>query len=213
MRDGHGNRLTPDQENEIKAGVRGTREAGDKDASSDLVSEVARKHGVGVDAVQAALVALRHGGGTMAQFSHQDFGGMAQWSAGGMSMVGDMFNSATKAKLDGVLQDLANALRRGELPEAEPAEAELGHRSPGSWSSEWPAEFGQPSATGSQNDMRYAFFPASHRLIVDDGRNRKVYDTGKHVIEGVSQQQRTGRTLTFQSQLGPVDVADLPSAE
>lgn len=31
-------------------------------------------------------------------------------------MVGDMFNAATKAKLGGVLQYLADALRRGDLP-------------------------------------------------------------------------------------------------
>jgi hypothetical protein len=35
----------------------------------------------------------------MAQFSHADFGGMSQWSPG-MSMVGDMFNTQLKAKLD-----------------------------------------------------------------------------------------------------------------
>jgi hypothetical protein len=42
------------------------------------------------DAVRTILRPLRSGGGTMAQFSHPDFGGMSQWSPG-MTMVGDMF--------------------------------------------------------------------------------------------------------------------------
>ena len=42
----------------------------------------------------------------MAQFSHADFGGMSQWSPG-MSMVGDMFNTQLKAKLDALCSDIA----------------------------------------------------------------------------------------------------------
>src|ERR1700676_1173096 len=64
----------------------------------DLVDRMA-KHSVSPAAVQVVLAALRSGGGRMAQFSHADFGGMSQWSPG-MSMVGDMFNTQLKAKLD-----------------------------------------------------------------------------------------------------------------
>ena len=42
----------------------------------------------------------------MAQFSHADFGGMSQWSPG-MSMVGDMFNTQLKSKLDALCTDIA----------------------------------------------------------------------------------------------------------
>ena len=42
----------------------------------------------------------------MAQFSHPDFGGMSQWSPG-MSMVGEMFNTSLKSKLDAVCTELA----------------------------------------------------------------------------------------------------------
>ena len=41
----------------------------------------------------------------MAQFSHPDFGGMSQWSPG-MSMVGEMFNTSLKSKLDAVCTEL-----------------------------------------------------------------------------------------------------------
>jgi hypothetical protein len=71
----------------------------------DLVDRMAKKHSVSPAAVQVVLAALRSGGGRMAQFSHADFGGMSQWSPG-MSMVGDMFNTQLKAKLDALWQIL-----------------------------------------------------------------------------------------------------------
>lgn len=58
--------------------------------------------------------------------------------------------------------------------------------------------------------MRYAFFPTARRLIIDDGTKRTVYDTGEHMISGVSQQQSADRTTTFQSQLGAVNIGDIP---
>src|ERR1700734_1753804 len=71
-----------------------------------LVDLMAKKHSVSPGAVEVVLAALRSGGGRMAQFSHADFGGMSQWSPG-MSMVGDMFNTQLKAKLDALCSDLA----------------------------------------------------------------------------------------------------------
>src|ERR1700684_3880589 len=76
------------------------------ETDADLVERMAKRHSVSPDAVQAVLTALRKGGGRMAQFSHADFGGMLQWSPG-MSMVGDMFNTQLKAKLDALCSDLA----------------------------------------------------------------------------------------------------------
>jgi hypothetical protein len=73
---------------------------------SDLVERMANKHSVSPAAVEVVLAALRSGGGRMAQFSHADFGGMSQWSPG-MSMVGDMFNTQLKAKLDALCSDIA----------------------------------------------------------------------------------------------------------
>ena len=67
----------------------------------DLIEQMAKKHAVSPAAVEVVLAALRSGGGRMAQFSHADFGGMSQWSPG-MSMVGDMFNTQLKAKLNGL---------------------------------------------------------------------------------------------------------------
>ena len=69
---------------------------------------------------------------------------------------------------------------------------------------------GRPGAVGAQNDLRYAVFPETRRLVIDDRRTVSVYDTGSHRIFGVAQAQSGDRTLTFTSQDGLVRIADLP---
>ena len=75
---------------------------------------------------------------------------------------------------------------------------------------QWPAELGSPSSSGAQNDMSYAYFPATRRLAIRIGGDLRIYDTGDHAIGGVSQQQSGDQSLTFTSQYGVVRVADLP---
>jgi hypothetical protein len=65
-----------------------------------IAAEVAKRHGVSIEAVEALLGALARGNRRQAQFDHPDLGGMGQWSQGGMIMVGDMFNSSLKARVD-----------------------------------------------------------------------------------------------------------------
>src|SRR5436305_1704686 len=117
----------------------------------------------------------------MAQFNHPELGGMGQWSQGGMTMVGDMFNHALKARVDAVCSELAEMLRTVTV-----YVAEKGVGPSGEW---WPPGLGRPSTTGGQNDLRYAFFPDTHRLAIDEAGRISVYDTGDHYISGVSQQQ------------------------
>ena len=57
--------------------------------------------------------------------------------------------------------------------------------------------------------MRYAFFPATKRLVIDDNGAVSVYDTGDHYLTGVSQQQSATQTLSFSSSDGPVALASL----
>ena len=73
----------------------------------------------------------------------------------------------------------------------------------------WPDNLGEPSTSGSQNDMRYAFFPDRHRLLIDDHGTISAYDTGDHRISGVSQQQNSGHNVAFTSQNGVVDLKAL----
>jgi hypothetical protein len=166
------------------------------------VDELARKHGVSAEAVQVLQDALRRGGGRQAQFSHKDFGGMGQWSTGGMTQVGDMFNTALKDKVNALCTELA----REGVPSGGDAP------SPGQGGDWWPHGLGRPSATGSQNGMRYACFPETQRVAVEQAGTVTVYDSGDHRISGVSQQQSGAQTLIFSSQLGTVRAEDLPVA-
>ena len=175
----------------------------------ELTARLAREHGVSESAVLAVLEALRRGGGTMAQFSHGDFGGMSQWSSG-MTMVGDMFNVGLKEKLNAIAGALSGYLR-DHPAEPQREDTSVSYRSAGvsdagSW---WPAALGDPSAAGSQNHMRYAAFPEKRRLVIDDHGRTQIYDTGEHRISGVSQSQSSDSILTFVSQLGVVRVSDL----
>jgi hypothetical protein len=73
--------------------------------------DVARRHGVSLEAAAALLGALAQGNGSQAQFNHPDLGGMGQWSQGGMIMVGDMFNHSLKHRVDALCSELASILR------------------------------------------------------------------------------------------------------
>jgi hypothetical protein len=73
----------------------------------------------------------------------------------------------------------------------------------------WPVGMGRPGAVGAQNDLRYAVFPDTRQLVIDDRGKTTVYDTGDHRIFGVAQAQSTDQTLSFTSQDGLVRVADL----
>ena len=177
-----------------------------------FISRVALRHSISPDAVRTILRALRSGGGTMAQFSHSDFGGMSQWSPG-MTMVGDMFNNGLKSKLDAVCTELAayvadtasTARQSGRGHEKPEVSYRITKHAP-NW---WPTSLGVPSAVGSQNDLRYAVFP--RRLVIQQGGGQiEIYDTGNHLIFGVAQAQSVDQTLTFTSQDGLVRVKDLP---
>ncbi len=183
-----------------------------------VVDDLSARYGFGPEAATALLGALASGGGSQAQFNHPDLGGMGQWSAGGMIMIGDMFNNGLKQRIDGFLSELAPALAAGGL--FEPV-AESGRRdgregsglfAPGGGgfgAAPWPDDLGRPSTSGAQNDLHYAYFPDSHRLAIRKGGHITLYDTADHAIGGVSQQQSGDQSLTFSSQYGTVRLADL----
>lgn len=185
------------------------------DDGQRALNDVAARHGVSADAVQHLLMAVVAGGSTQAQFNHPELGGMGQWSQGGMIMVGDMFNNALKARVDALCSELANLVRGADvfLPQSQ-GQFQGGGVSlfvPGTFSSGnwWPDELGHAASVGSQNNLRYAFFPETRRLAIDLGGQIRVYDTRDHQIGGFSQQQGGGQSLSFTSQYGLVDLSSL----
>jgi hypothetical protein len=110
-----------------------------------FISRVSIRHSISPDAVHTILRALRSGSGTMAQFSHPDFGGMSQWSSG-MTMVGDMFNTGLKAKLDAICTELAAYV--AETPstyrDRGREDGEVSYQSSRQRSNWWPGNLGTP---------------------------------------------------------------------
>jgi hypothetical protein len=176
------------------------------------LAQVAQRHGVSTDTAAVLLNAVSYGGGTMAQFNIPELGGMGQWSQGGMTMVGDMFNNGLRYRVDALCNDLANLLR-GSVPlfAPPPVQQNTGSGAPmQSGAGWWPSEFGSPSSSGGQNDMRYAYFPGPRRLAVQQNGSITIYDTGDHQIGGFSQQQSGDQSATFSSQFGTFRLSDLP---
>ena len=76
--------------------------------------------------MRALQEALHRGGGRQAQFSHADLGGMGQWSAGGMTQVGDMFNTALKDKVNALCGELAQDAANQPAPSSSRGPAAVG---------------------------------------------------------------------------------------
>lgn len=187
-----------------------------RQAQAEEVGAIAQRHGISEGAARALYEALRRSGGGQAQFSHPDLGGMGQWSRGGMTQVGDMFDDGLKAKVAAACQDLALLLAGenggtqnrggGEQRQVLGADDAIfdqpNHR--GSTADWWPGELGSPASSGAQNDMRYACFPEKHRLAIERNGQVTVYDTGHYRLTGFSQQQSTTQDLVFSGPDGTV---------
>lgn len=194
-----------------------------------VVDDLSRRYAFSQDAVTHMLIAVLNGNGGMAQFSHPEFGGSGQWMQGGMLMLGDMFNHALKGRVDslcneisGLLANQPGLLRSGSFQsqsqggggqQTQSAGAPMGQSSlfvPDPSANWWPQDLGAPSATGSQNNVKYAYFAQAGRLAVATGGQIWVYDTLDHQIGGFSQQQGFGGSILFTSQYGTVDLSTLP---
>ena len=196
-------------------------------AGQQVVGDLAARYGISTDAATHMLIAVLNGQGSMAQFSHPEFGGSGQWMRGGMTMVGDMFNYGLKNLVDNLCSEISNILNNQpgllQTGSFQSQSQSSGGMSTGGMPmapnslfvpdprSQWyPAELGRPNSSGSQNNARYAYFANAHRLAVDVGGDVAVYDTLDHQIGGFSQQQGSGGSISFSSQYGTVNLSSLP---
>jgi hypothetical protein len=180
-------------------------------SGNSALQNLAQRYGVSVDAAKTLLFAVSAGGGTMAQFYHPELGGGGQWMRGGMTMVGDMFNHGLQATVAGLCSELSSLLASQQVFLPLPKNSEGSGGFGNSW---WPAELGNPSSSGGQNDSRYAYFPQRQRLAIDRGGRIAIYNTLDHQIGGVQQQQGgTTGSLSFTSQFGTFTVDSLPLAD
>jgi hypothetical protein len=197
------------------------------------VQDIAQRHGFSFDAVQSMLHSVINGNGSMAQFSHFEFGGSGQWMQGGMTMVGDMFNGYLKGRVDNLCSELSRLIqnqpelmRTGSF-QSQTQNGNTSYSSFGGGSGEntnanslfvpspvqanwWGPDLKWPNSSGGQNGMRYAWFSQARRLAMEVNGQVIIYDTLDHNIGGVSQQQSGGYSVTFSSQFGYVDLSSLP---
>jgi hypothetical protein len=148
----------------------------------------------------------------------------------GMTMIGEMSNISSKARVEGHCTDLAALVTgRGEAetPQAQdqsqpgglggeprktmepmkPMESRKRLRETAPW---WPEGLGQPTTAGGQDDLRYAYFASRRRLAVSRRGEVTVYDTAEHEISDVSRQPGSDRTgVVFTGQHGEVPIAGL----
>jgi len=179
-------------------------------AGEQAVQDLAQRYRVSSDSVRTLLSAVAAGGGTMAQFYIPELGGGGQWMRGGMTMVGDMFNSGLQATVSGLCAELSSLLGSQQVF-APPPQPQTGGGFMASGNAWWPAELGNPSSSGGQNNARYAYFPQTQRLAIDRGGQITVYNTLDHQIGGVQQQQGGAYgSLSFSSQYGTFTVDSLP---
>lgn len=75
----------------------------------------------------------------------------------------------------------------------------------------WPQDLGAPASSGSQDGLRYAFFPDKKRLLVEQDGKLTTYDSRHHRIGGV--QQAGGGSATFTDGDGTVDLKDLTTVD
>lgn len=162
-----------------------------------LVKELSQDSGFSSDAVSHLIDAMINGNGTMAQFNHYEFGGSGQWMQGGMIMIGDFFNNGLKSNIDFLCNRISSVLAQGDITIYIPERP---------W---YPNELGQPSSSGSQNQMRYAYFPHMQRLAIETSGEVWIYDTLHHSINGFSQQQGNGANIKLSSSAGDVDLLSL----
>jgi Short C-terminal domain len=136
-----------------------------------------------------------------------------------------MFNNALKARVDALCNELSTLIRsepdfaaadsfqsqnQGARENFQPGSSSLLVAAGPDQANWWPSDLGVPSSLGAQNEVRYAYFPATRRLAIDINGKVSVYDTQDHQISGFSQQQPGSGSFSFSSQLGGVDVSRLP---
>ena len=135
-------------------------------------------------------------------------------------MVSDMFNNSLKGRIDGLCNEVsALVANEGDLitsgsfqsqSQGGQRQGTFGGRhqqqsgsgpvgrvsvfvpplagSSGHW---WPADLGQPTSTGAQNNVRYAYFGQTRRLAIEVNGRITIYDTLDHQI---SSSPREGRS-------------------
>jgi len=158
-------------------------------------TKIAQKHNISLSAVQHLANAIALGNGIQAQFNHPELGGMGQWMPT-MMMIGDAFNYTLKAKVDVLCHELATAYHNGDLESTKPPTT----MNNATW---WSNNDTKPTFSGTQNNIRYAYFKSQNQLRIHHDGFETTYNTRPYILTGVSQQQDNDiQSIAFHTQDG-----------
>jgi hypothetical protein len=180
--------------------------------AKDVIPEIAARYLIPEEKVREIYGQLQANGGTQCQFECVQLGGPVQWMPG-MVMTSRLHDHDLRARVDGLCSELCAIVRGMDTAapaafrrdaDAPPAASRVDLPAGESW---WPATLGSPTASGDQNGVRYAYFPDKHRLLLQEGARIDAYDTQDYRLTGVAQQQGHTRSITFNSDHGPVPLS------
>ena len=126
----------------------------------------------------------------------------------GSVMVSRWNDHHLKARVDGLCCELV-AVLRGSDTAAPAALTRPWNEAAAEGESWWPATFGHATTAGSQNGIRYAYFPDKQRLLVQQGARVDAFDTAGYQIMGAGQQQGNSSTLMFATDRGSISTHEL----
>jgi len=121
-----------------------------------IIAAIADRYAIAIDSVKIMFDAVIRGGGSMAQFNLNEFGGGGQWMRGGMTMVGDMFNNSAKIAVDNLCNELSNLMYQPGIfapqPQQRYANENYGNQQQQQSSSGYP---GQQQQSGGYGQSQY----------------------------------------------------------
>lgn len=161
-------------------------------------ADIAARHNLSPAAVEALAQALSRGGGMEAQFNHPDLGGKGHWIPGDIA-IEDANNRVLKNRISRVCEELAARYRTVSVPAVTTRQSR--------W---WDAAYGRADLSGEIAGVRYAFFRATRRLLVQREDTIQIYDTGDHtLIALLTDSSEAAESLVFETEGGSVQVRDL----
>ncbi|MEZ4663408.1 MAG: hypothetical protein R2911_38185 [Caldilineaceae bacterium] len=125
-----------------------------------VIAHLAQQHGVSQGAVEALWAAVRAGNGSAAQFNHPELGGMGQWMAGGMTMIGDFSNYRLQAAVADICAALSAHLQT-RVAEPVPTQTQVQSRTSPASKSSAKTSASRPSILGAIDKKLFSGSAAS----------------------------------------------------
>ena len=184
----------------------------------DVIQSVAQRYLIAEPVVRKLFDQLKVSCATACSFDIPELGGMGHWSPGHVTGAPGADHSL-RMRIDGLCSELA-ALIQGSETSAPEALTRAAHTAPASGrvdlpagESWWPASFGMPAASGERHGMRFAFFPAAKRLLVQQGARIDAHDTRDAQVTGVAEMSGETTSLMFNTDKGTVKLEEWKCVE